>query len=63
MAEMVWVRDLEGGPGGLWRERVDMASEWFSVEAMVCGYHIHKGVWEAAVGKELCVCGERSLGI
>ena len=36
---MVWVLDFEGGPGRSWRERVDMASEQFSVEAMVRGYH------------------------
>ena len=36
---------------------MDMASERLSVEAMVHGYHVYKDVWEAAVGKELRVCG------
>ena len=33
-----------------------MASERFGVEAMACGCHVYKYVWEAAVGKELRVC-------
>ena len=32
-----------------------MASEQFSIDAMVCGYNVYKDVWEAAVGKEQCV--------
>ena len=34
-----------------------MASKRFSMEVMVRRYHIYKDVWEAAVGKELRVCG------
>ena len=34
------------------RESMVMASE-FSVEAMVRGYHIYEGIWDAAVGDEL----------
>ena len=30
-----------------------MASKRFSVEVMVCGYHVYKDVWEAAVEEEL----------
>ena len=33
---------------------MDIANERFSVEVMVCGYHIYKSMWEAAVGEELC---------
>ena len=29
------------------------ASKRFSVEAMVCSYHVNKDVWEAAVREEL----------
>ena len=34
---------------------MDMASEQFSIDAMVCSYNVYKDVWEAAIGKEQCV--------
>ena len=30
--------------GGSWRERVEMATERFCVDSMVCGYHVYKDV-------------------
>ena len=30
--------------GGSWRERMEMATERFRVESMVCGYYVYKDV-------------------
>ena len=48
----------KGGLGGSWRERVDMASQQFSVEAMVRGYHVDKDVREAVVRKDCMFVAE-----
>ena len=37
------------------------ASRSFSVQAMVCGYHIYKTIWEATIDGELLAC-EREVG-
>ena len=34
----------------------EMVRESYTIEAMVCGYHVHKKIWHAAVEEELsCV--------
>ena len=37
---------------------LEMTSESFSIEVMVCGYHVYEDIWEAALGEELCCEGE-----
>ncbi len=42
------------------------STETFSIEAIVCGYHVYQGIWDPALGEQLrawepsrtlCCCG------
>ena len=42
---------LAGKQRGTPTARYRMARK-FSIEAMVCGYHIYEDIWDATIGKE-----------